>query len=90
MRSPDQTDIKKSSERTLQSVLRGFHVLEIVAAAHGGAALKDIAGQMGLKPPTAHILLNTLVTGGYLVRRPGDMRYRLGEAAFPPRPTRTD
>ncbi len=69
-------------ERTLQSVLRGFRVLEIVAATHGGAALKDIAAQMGLKPPTAHILLNTLVAGGYLARRPGDLRYRLGEAAF--------
>ncbi len=69
-------------ERVLQSVLRGFQVLEIVAAAHDGAALKDIAGQMGLKPPTAHILLNTLLAGGYLARRPGDLRYRLGEAAF--------
>jgi IclR family acetate operon transcriptional repressor len=70
------------SERVLQSVLRGFQALEIVAAAHEGAALKDIAGQMGLKPPTAHILLNTLLAGGYLARRPGDLRYHLGDAAF--------
>ncbi len=73
---------KGRPDRTLQSVLRGFQVLEIVASAHEGAPLKDIAAQMGLKPPTAHILLNTLLAGGYLARRPGDLRYRLGEAAF--------
>lgn len=72
----------KTPPRTLQSVLRGFQALELTAASHGGISLKELAARLGIKPPTAHILLNTLVAGGYLTRRPDDTSYYLGDAAF--------
>ncbi|MCA1809780.1 MAG: IclR family transcriptional regulator [Kiritimatiellia bacterium] len=72
---------KAKKERTLQSVQRGMLALEIAAANPDGLALKEFAACMRVKPPTAHILLNTLILSGHLQRTP-DRRYRLGEAIF--------
>jgi IclR family transcriptional regulator, acetate operon repressor len=71
----------------VQSVGRAFEILEVIAAQGGELSLSEIAASVGLPAPSAHRLLRTLVTLGYL-RQETSRRYalaprliRLGEAA---------
>jgi IclR family transcriptional regulator, acetate operon repressor len=61
---------------TVQSVARGLSLLEAVAQRQEPATAQDLATQLGLKLPTAHHLLATLVETGFLDRVA--RRYRLG------------
>ncbi|HEX7658709.1 MAG TPA: IclR family transcriptional regulator [Pseudonocardiaceae bacterium] len=71
----------------VQSVERGFHLLELLADAGGELTLSDLATASGLAPATIHRLLGTLAAGGYVRQQPsrkyalGPRLIRLGEAA---------
>ena len=71
----------------VQSVGRAFEILEVIAGQGGELSLSEIAASVGLPAPSAHRLLRTLVSLGYL-RQETSRRYalaprliRLGEAA---------
>jgi IclR family acetate operon transcriptional repressor len=71
----------------VQSVGRAFEILEVIAAQGGELSLSEIAASVGLPAPSAHRLLRTLVSLGYL-RQETSRRYalaprliRLGDAA---------
>jgi len=50
----------------VQSVGRAFEILEVIAAQGGELSLSEIAASVGLPAPSAHRLLRTLVSLGYL------------------------
>ena len=61
------TDQKNS----VQSLAKGFRLLEAVARADAPLTLSEIAAAAGLDPGTTHRMLNTLVELGYLARAEG-------------------
>jgi IclR family acetate operon transcriptional repressor len=61
----------------VQSVTRGFEVLEVLAAAGGEIGITDLASASGLPMPTIHRLLRTMVNLGYARQLPSK-RYALG------------
>ena len=68
---------------TVQSVVRAFRILEVLDQARDDALpLGKLARAVGLKPPTVHNLLRTLVTLGYVERVPGSHWYALGRKAW--------
>jgi IclR family transcriptional regulator, carbohydrate utilization repressor len=68
---------KEPQSPTIQVLERSFALLDMLAAQHEPAALKDISAQTGLHPSTAHRILNDLAIGRY-VDRPQPGTYRLG------------
>ncbi len=50
---------------TVQSVVRGLNILEIVAE-HNEIGLKEISTLSGLNKATVHRLLSTLIVTGYI------------------------
>jgi DNA-binding IclR family transcriptional regulator len=66
----------------LQSVQRAFALLEQLGEAeNGGRTLAALAAATGLKPPTAHNLLRSLIALGYASQDPASRRYALGPRA---------
>ncbi|MBL7249210.1 IclR family transcriptional regulator [Alloalcanivorax sp. C16-2] len=63
---------------TIQSVERALDILEYVADAKEPRKLHDIARAVGLKSPTCHHLLNSLVRRGYVRRNARPRSYYLG------------
>jgi IclR family acetate operon transcriptional repressor len=69
--------------KPVQSVERALGLLELIdAAGSEGIGLSDLASEAGLKTPTAHNLLNTLIALGYVRRSERSKRYRLGGRAL--------
>ncbi len=67
----------------VQSVERAFSLLELVdAAGSAGIGLSSLAEASGLKTPTAHNLLNTLLALDYVRRNPQSKHYQLGPRAL--------
>lgn len=64
--------------KLIQSVERAAVILEIIAQQGGAAPLRQIAALAGIRKTTAHNILQTLNSLGYVRRRSGDMRYYLG------------
>lgn len=62
----------------VRSAWRALAVLETVAEAPAGLALREIVQALELPPSSAHGLLVTLAEAGYLRRDPDTLRYRLG------------
>ncbi|MBN2450622.1 MAG: helix-turn-helix domain-containing protein [Lentisphaeria bacterium] len=62
----------------VQSLVRGLDLLRLLVAAEGGMSLPEIVSAAGLKRPTAHNLLRTLASRGFVVRERGV--YRPGPA----------
>ena len=58
---------------TVQSVVRGLKILEIVAE-HNEISLKEISTLSGLNKATAHRLLSTLIETGYIENKNGIYR----------------
>lgn len=66
----------------LQSVQRAFALLEALGETGGGGRpLAALAAATGLKSPTAHNLLRSLVALGYAAQDPASRRYTLGPRA---------
>ena len=69
--------------KSVQSVERALALLELVDAAGAeGTTLSDLASAAGLKTPTAHNLLNTLLALDYVRRNLRTKRYHLGPCAL--------
>lgn len=67
----------------IQSIARAMKVLEILDAGPAdGLPLARIAERTGLKVPTAHNLLRTLIDLGYASQAAGTRRYSLGPQAL--------
>lgn len=66
--------MKQSTHRSLE---RGLALLEAVAAANGPASLTDAARRLGLHRSTAHHLMQTLVSIGYLRQEKSTRGYEL-------------
>ena len=62
----------------IQSVERAFAILEMMDAESDGLGVIELAERTGLKPPTAHNFLRTLVELGYVKRGPG-CKYMISE-----------
>lgn len=67
--------------QTIQSVERALDAMERIAQSPQGVTLTALAGSLGLKPPTAHAILRTLVGRSYVRRLDKPARYVLGPAA---------
>ena len=63
----------------VQSLLRGLDLVEMLADHPEGMYLNDLAARAGLKKPTAHNLLRTLVSRGFAARDEAG-RYTAGPA----------
>jgi IclR family acetate operon transcriptional repressor len=63
----------------VQSVGRALAILRYAASDPGGVTAREVSDALGLRRPTVHHLLNTLVADGFLARGT-DRRYRLGLA----------
>jgi DNA-binding IclR family transcriptional regulator len=66
--------MKQSTHRSLE---RGLAVLESIAASSGPASLADTARRVGLHRSTAHHLMQTLVSAGYLRQEKSTRGYAL-------------
>lgn len=64
--------------KPIQSVERAMRMLEFLAQAEGTAPLGAIANAAGVQPSTAHNILATLVSLGYVRRPATGSEYRLG------------
>ncbi len=64
--------------RTVQSVERGFDILELLAGSGREMQLREIAETTGLNVSTCHHLLSTLVKRGYAGQNPRGRTYFVG------------
>ena len=64
----------------VQSLLRAVDVLELVAQSERGLSLGEVCNSLGLKQPTAHNLIRTLIARDYVQKTTSPVRYRLGPA----------
>jgi len=64
----------------VQSLQRGLEILQQVAQNPDGLRLADVTRLLGIKAPTAHNLIRTLVHHGFLAKR--GHAYELGPAAL--------
>jgi DNA-binding IclR family transcriptional regulator len=66
-----------------QTITRAVRALKLIAQhAPGGMRLTDLAAEMELERPTAHRLLQALMSEGMLVREGSSRRYTLGPLVF--------
>jgi IclR family acetate operon transcriptional repressor len=66
----------------VQSLVRAFALLEAMGAARAEVGIGDLATRVQLHVSTAHRLLATLVSLGYVRQNPGTGRYGLGARAL--------
>ncbi|MFZ5945707.1 MAG: IclR family transcriptional regulator [Bacillota bacterium] len=62
----------------IQSILRALDILEILNELQNEAGVTEIAKQAGLPSSTAHRILNTLETRGYVSQDQATAKYKLG------------
>jgi DNA-binding IclR family transcriptional regulator len=85
MSNPGTNVTEPKAERTegrIQSLERGFAVLEGVAHSRDGVTLSELGRALGLHTSTLYHLTRTLVALGYLRTGPDDKRYRMGRGVF--------
>jgi IclR family transcriptional regulator, acetate operon repressor len=61
----------------VQSVVRAFTLLELIAKADGVMGLAELSKESGMAPPTIHRLMRTIVEMGY-ARQVSSRQYVLG------------
>ncbi|MEU8899241.1 IclR family transcriptional regulator [Nocardia sp. NPDC048505] len=66
----------------IQSIERAAAIMSVVAAAPFGIGVGELAAALGLAKPTAHGLLRTLQSVGYIEQDPRSGKYRIGDAAL--------
>ncbi|ALM85673.1 IclR family transcriptional regulator [Bordetella sp. N] len=67
----------KSSKNTVQSLAKGFRILEAFTAREPELTMADVARRCGMDNATAFRFLNTLVDIGYVERVPNSRLFRL-------------
>lgn len=67
---------------TVQSVVRTFELLEIIAESGGEIGLSELSVLVRLPPSSLHRLLQTCTIGGYIRQLPSN-RYALGPGMIP-------
>lgn len=67
-----------SRNQLVQSLSRGLFILDQIARSDDGLTLQDLSRNVGLKPTTAHNLVRTLISHGFLEKTPRPVRYRVG------------
>lgn len=70
---------RASAGNSVQSVVRAFGLLELMADRGGEAGVSELATALGVAPPTVHRLMRTLMELGH-VRQLPSRRYALGPA----------
>jgi IclR family KDG regulon transcriptional repressor len=73
---PGQAADERSSQ--VNSVIKAFGLLETIIAAGEGLSLSEVSRRNDLHPSTAHRLLHTLLTLGYVHQDPATRRYLPG------------
>ncbi|QIH07486.1 MULTISPECIES: IclR family transcriptional regulator [unclassified Pseudomonas] len=73
----NSADEDKSQRSTVQSLAKGFRVLEAFTAEKDELTLSQIAAKADLDPGTTYRMLNTLVDLGYVSRIPESKRFSL-------------
>jgi DNA-binding IclR family transcriptional regulator len=74
--------VSEAKPRRIQSVDHAIDVLEALARLGRPAGVSEIARQTGLSKASAHHLLATLETRGFVMRQPGSTLYKLGWALY--------
>lgn len=69
--------VMKDSNGSVQSIDRVLDILEVLSAAPQGLALSDLAAATSLHASTAHRLLASLASRGYVRKDPESGKYRL-------------
>ena len=64
---------------TVQSLVRAFRLLEIIADRPGGIRLGELSRMTGLHKSTAFRILRTMAMMGYVAQSEGSKLYRLGD-----------
>ena len=70
-------EMDEDSRSVVNSLAKGFRVLEAFSAERPELTLTEVGGLAGLDPGTAFRMLNTLVMLGYVSRVPESRRFRL-------------
>lgn len=73
----DEPAVSDNPKNVVQSLAKGFRVLEAFGPAEPELTLAEVARRAGLDNATAFRLLNTLVMLGYVARAPGGRAFRL-------------
>ncbi|MGE5372131.1 MAG: IclR family transcriptional regulator [Solirubrobacterales bacterium] len=76
-KSFDEAESQGDEAKTVQSVERALSIIEALADEGAPMHLGDLANKVDLKPSTAHRLLGTLMTRGF-VDQDDQSRYKLG------------
>lgn len=71
-----------SQGSAVQSVDRVLDILELLGRSNNEMGVQDIGKAVGLAKGTAHRLLSTLTSRGYVRQDPGSRRYTLGLKSF--------
>lgn len=74
--------MKKTIEKTIQSVDRALHILEQFSVSEKEIGLTDLSNRLDLKRTTCYGLAETLLAHGYLSFNEETSRYRLGLKVF--------
>jgi DNA-binding IclR family transcriptional regulator len=74
--------VEESPTGRIQSLERGFGVLEEVARHRDGVTLSELSRAVGLHTSTLYHVTRTLVSLGYLRTGPDDKRYRMGRGIY--------
>ena len=69
-----------SRQSSVQSVTRALDIFEALGVARDGLGVTELARELGLKAPTTHNLLRTLVMRGYVAKDGSTQKYRLAAA----------
>ncbi len=77
-----QTAKGEREETRIQSLDRGFAILEAVARQRDGITLSELSRTLDLHTSTLYHLTRTLVSLGYLRAGPDDKRYRMGRGIY--------
>lgn len=76
-RSVDRASKSDGLRSTVQSLAKGFKILETFTAENHEMTLSEIAAEAALDPGTTFRMLNTLVDLGYVARVPDSRRFAL-------------
>jgi len=79
---PDTEAGATSEQRSVQSVVTGFRLIEALEAAPGPVSLKELAAAAGMPPSRAHAYLASLRAVGLVIQDEEGGRYDLGPRAL--------